>query len=178
MEKMEIKEQIRANGNGALDEVMTQLIKDAENVIEDVGEEVRQELTDEIAIIKDQFEKKKKQIMEKARKNVNNKTSIITDKIKEALANKIDQMSTNKISEAFDHANHQLDDLVKLSTDPAVKGIEKNSFDKKLDGENDIPQTNEKQVDKTNSKDEIEISSIEVDDKEESKESFEDWFTQ
>ncbi len=178
MEQMETKEQIRANGNGALDELMAQLIKDAENVIEDVGEEVRQELTDEITIIKDQFEKKKKQIMEKARKNANNKTSMITDKIKDALANKIDQMSTNKISEAFKHANHQLDDLVKLSTDPAVKGIEKNSVNKKLDGENDIPQTNEKQVVEKDNKDEIEISTIEVDDKAESKESFEDWFTQ
>ncbi|UCE98092.1 MAG: hypothetical protein JSV74_01830, partial [Dehalococcoidia bacterium] len=130
------------------------------------------------ATIKDQFEKKKKQIMEKARKNANNKTSMITDKIKEALANKIDQMSTNKISEAFEHANHQIEDLVKLSTDPVPQGIEKISVDKKLKGENDNPKTNEKQVVETDNKEEIEISTIEVDDKAESKESFEDWFTQ
>ena len=175
---MEIKEQIMANSNGLLDEVMAQLVKDAENVIEDVGEEVRQELSDEIAMIRDQFEKKKKQIMEKARKNASNKTSMITDKIKETLVSKIDQLYTSKISEAFEYANHQLDDLVKLSADATPKGFEKIPVDKKLEGKTDNPRTNEEQVVETNNKDEIEISTIEVDNKTESKESFEDWFTQ
>ena len=63
METREVKEEVSGNGKGTLVEVMAQLVKDAENVIEDIGEEVRQELADEIAIIKDRFEKKKNQIM-------------------------------------------------------------------------------------------------------------------
>jgi hypothetical protein len=175
---MEIEEQAKGNGKGVLDEVMAQLLKDAENVIDDVSEEVKQELTDEIAIIRDQFEKKKKQIMEKARKNANNKTSTITDKIKETLANTIDQMSTSKITEAFEHANHQLEDLVQLSSNSTPKVIGERSADNKLNGQTNAPQANEKRVVEINNRDEIEISAIEVDNKTESKENFEDWFTQ
>jgi hypothetical protein len=178
METIETKEKVSSNGNGILAEVMTQLVKDAENVIEDIGEEVRQELADEIVIIKDQLEKKKNQIMEKAKKNAGDKTISITDKIREALTINIEQASTNTISEAFERANHELEDLVKLPSAPVAKVIREESTDKIPEGEADISQAEGENVVETeyvgklaknDNKDEITISTINIEDETEPK---------
>jgi len=184
METMEIKEEVSGNGNGTLAEVMAQLVKDAENVIEDIGEEVRQELADEIAIITDQFEKKKNQIMEKAKKNAGDKTNRITDKIREAFTNKIEQASTNTISGAIEQANHRLEDLVKLPSAPAAKVTKEVSADKIPVVEAGISQAEEENVVETeyvgklaknDNEDEIAISTIAIEDETEPKHDFDAW---
>ena len=154
METKEIKE-VSGNGKGTLDEVMAQLLKDAENTIEDIGEEVRRELADDIAIIKDQFEKRKYKIMEKAKKNASDKTVKITDKIRETLINRIEQASTNKISEVLSQADHELEDLFKLSHTPTTKDNKEVSDDNTPDGEADVSQAEGKNVVETEHGDKI-----------------------
>ena len=178
METKEIKEEVSGNGNGTLNEVMAQLVKDAEDVIEDIGEEVRQELADEIAIIKDRFEKKKEHIMEKAKKNAGEKTIKITDRIRETLIIQIEQASTNKISEAFEQADHRLEDLVKLQSAPATKAKKEVSADNTPEGEADVSQAEGQNVVETENKDEIEITTINIDGETESKRDFDGWLTQ
>jgi vacuolar-type H+-ATPase subunit E/Vma4 len=184
MKTIERKEEVSGNGNGILVEVLAQLVKDAENVIEDVGEEVRQELADEIAIIKDQFEKKKRQIMEKAKKNAGDKTIRITDKIRETLTKKIEQASTNTISEAFEKANCELEDLGKLPSAPTTKDIKEVSTDKipageagisQAEGENVVEIENVGNLVKNGKKDEIPISTITIEDETESGHDYGDW---
>jgi BMFP domain-containing protein YqiC len=171
MENTEIKEEVsgNGNGNGTLAEVMAQLVKDVENAVEDIGEEIKGELTDEIAIIKDQFEKKKSKIMEKAKKNANDTTANLTNKIRETLANKIEQASTNKISEVFEQADHELEDAIKLESSPPTKVGREVSADNAPEGGN---------VAKSENRDEIEISSINLNDETKPKQDLNDWFTQ
>lgn len=178
METREVKEEVSGNGKGTLVEVMAQLVKDAENVIEDIGEEVRQELADEIAIIKDRFEKKKNQIMEKAKKNAGDKTIRITDKIRETLTNKIEQASTNKISEVLEQANHELEDMIKLQSAPATKVKKEVSADNTPEGEAGVSQAEGKNVVETENKVEIAISTIKIEEETESKQDFDGWLTQ
>lgn len=178
MGKTEVNEKASNSGKGTLAEMMAQLTKEVENVLEGVSEEVRQELMDEIVIIRDQFEKKKKQIMEKAKKNAANKTSIITDKIMETMTNKIEQMSTNKISDIFEQADYEIEDLVKLqsaSETEVHREISANTIPK---GKADTPKENGGKVVETQNNNEIEISTINIDDETGSKQSFDDWFTQ
>jgi len=184
MKTKEIKEEVSGNLNLTLAELMSKITKDAENVIEDIGEEVRQELADEIAIITDQFEKKKNQIMEKAKKNAGDRTSMITDKIREAFTNKIEQASTNTISGAIEQANHRLEDLVKLPSAPAAKVIKEVSADKIPAGEAGISQAEGENVDETeyvgklaknDNKDDIAISTISIEDEVEPERDFVGW---
>jgi hypothetical protein len=184
METIEIKEEVNGNGKGTLTEVMAQLVNDAENVIEDIGEEVRQELADEIEKIKDQFEKKKNQIMENAKKNANDKTIKITDKIRETLSNKFEQASTNKILEVFEQANHEIEDMVKLQPASATKTKKEVSTGSKPEGEvkvsqvegkNEVETKHDIESAKNDNKDEMAISSIQIDDETEPKLDFDDW---
>jgi len=178
MEKTETEEETSINSNEKFDEVMAQLIKDAEDAIEDVGEEIKRELKDEILIIRDQFEKKKKQIIEKAKKDVGNRTSMISEKIKETLIHKIEQMSTSKISQALEQADHEIEDLVKWEDAPQIRANRKVPADETPEPETYLPHVGDKNLIEDKNKDEIEISTINMEDETESKENIEDWFTQ
>jgi len=159
-------------------------MKDAEKVIEDIDKEIRQELAAEIAIITDQFEKRKQQIMEKAKKDAGDKTARITDNIREAFANQIEQASTNTISEAIEQADHRIKELVRLLPAVEAKVVKDVSADKILAREAGISQVKGKNVAeaanggkpaKNDKKDEIAITTISMEGEEESKQDFNDW---
>jgi hypothetical protein len=184
MKTKQINEEISGNGNGTLAEVMAQLVRDAESVIEDIGEEVKQELAAEIAMITDQFEKKKNQIMEKAKKNAGDRTIRITDNIREALTNKIEQASTNTISGAIEQASREFEDIVKFPSTQTTKVNKEVSADKtptgkvdisQIEGENGVESEYVGKLAKNDSKDEITISNINIEDETEPNQDFDNW---
>lgn len=184
MKTEEIKGKVSGNLNGTLAELMAQLVKDAEKIVQDTGQEVRQELAAEIAIITDQYEKKKKQIMEKARKNASDRATRVTENIREAFTNEIEQASTNTISEAIEKANHRLEDLVKLPSAVVAKVVKEASADKIHVEEAGISQKEGKNIAeaedagkpaKDDNKDEIAISTISIEDEAEPKQDFVGW---
>ena len=115
--------------------------------------------------------------MEKAKKNAGDQTIKISDKIREVLTVEIKQASTNKISEVFEQANHELEDLVKFSSAPATEdkipagepGISK------AEGKNVVETEYFDKVADNGSKDEITISTINIEDETEPKHNFNGW---
>ncbi|HEX79273.1 MAG TPA: hypothetical protein G4O19_03860 [Dehalococcoidia bacterium] len=178
METKEKKEDVNGDGDGTLAEVMDQLLKEAENIIEDIGEEVRKELADEISIIHDQFDKKRNQIMEKAKKMAGNKATKITDNIRETLIKQIELSSTNRISDICDRADHALKDILNLNP-PQAKDVNKEALvNNKSEMKEDSSKIEGENMVKAQGIDDIDFSTIEIKDSGKSDQSFDDWLKQ
>jgi hypothetical protein len=178
METKEKKEDISGNGNGTLAGVMDQLLKEAQNAVEDIGEEVRKEMADEITIIQDQFEKKKNQIMEKAKKVAGDKATKITNDIRETLIKQIELSSTNRISGICSRANHELKDILNLQSSQATEVNKEGSVDNTSEMKDDSSQREGENIIKAQGIDNIDFSTIEIEDKGKSDQSFNDWLKQ
>lgn len=183
MKTREAKEEVSTNLNGALAEMMSKLAEDAEKVVQDTGKEVRQELATEIAIITEQYKKKKEQIMEKAIKNANERTVRLTANIKENFVSTIEQASTEVVSGVIEEVDKRFEDLVKIPFEQNTRDQDEIVVEKESSKHDGTPQTGEKTAEVTSgeesveniNKDEISISTINIEDEAETKTDFVGW---